>query len=67
MSSGSPDTVSYTHLVKEQRKIIAEITGKPAYKTPQLWALYSEVLEYYDQGMKIPDDVMILLLSLIHI
>lgn len=26
-----------------------------------MWALYSEVLEYYDQGMQIPDDVMILL------
>lgn len=26
-----------------------------------MWALYSEVLEYYDKGMKIPDDVMILL------
>lgn len=55
------DTRLLEDIVKEQRKIIAEITGKPAYKTPQLWALYSEVLEYYDQGMKIPDDVMILL------
>lgn len=55
------DTHLLENIVKEQRKIITEITGKPAYKTPQLWALYSEVLEYYDQGMKIPDDVIILL------
>ena len=37
----------------DQRKIIEEVTKKPASKTPQIWALYSEVLEYYDQGMKV--------------
>ena len=46
-----------------QRKVIEKVTGKAAKKTPQLWALYSEVLEYYDQGMTVPDDVMILLLK----
>lgn len=58
-----PDTDTHLleEIVKGQRKIIADVTGKPACKTPQLWALYSEVLEYYDKGMKIPDDVMILL------
>jgi hypothetical protein len=55
------DTRLLENIVKEQRKIIADVTGKPASETPQLWALYSEVLEYYDKGMKIPDDVMILL------
>lgn len=55
------DTRALEEIVKRQREIIREITGKPAHKTPQIWALYSEVLEYYDQGMKIPDDVMILL------
>lgn len=55
------DTKLLENIVKEQRRIITEVTGKPASKTPQLWALYSEVLEYYDQGMQIPDDVMILL------
>lgn len=55
------DTKLLENIVKEQRRIITEVTSKPASKTPQLWALYSEVLEYYDQGMQIPDDVMILL------
>lgn len=55
------DTRLLETIVKEQRKIIANVTGRPASETPQLWALYSEVLEYYDKGMKIPDDVMILL------
>lgn len=48
-------------IMQDQRKIIEKVTKKPAKETPQLWALYSEVLEYYDQGMKVPDDVIILL------
>jgi len=49
------------HIMKDHRDIIEEVTGKPACETPQIWALYSEVLEYYDQGMKVPDDMIILL------
>lgn len=48
-------------IVKNQRRIIEEITGKPAAQTPQLWALYKEVQDYYDQGMRVPDDVTLLL------
>lgn len=47
-------------IVADQRKIIAEVTGKPAEKTPQVWALYKEVQDYYDQGMQVPDDVTLL-------
>ncbi|MDF2551010.1 MAG: glycosyhydrolase [Chryseobacterium sp.] len=48
-------------IMQDQRKIIEKVTKKPAKETPQLWALYSEVLDYYDQGMKVPDDMAILL------
>ncbi|MCB9056164.1 MAG: glycosyl hydrolase 115 family protein [Chitinophagales bacterium] len=48
-------------IVKDQREIITEVTGKPADKTPQLWALYKEVQDYYDKGMRVPDDVTLLL------
>lgn len=48
-------------IMTDQRKVIKKVTGKPVKETPQLWALYSEVLDYYDQGMKVPDDVIILL------
>lgn len=47
-------------IMKDQRDIIEKVTGKPAHETPQVWALYSEVLEYYDQGIKVPDDMTIL-------
>lgn len=48
-------------IVKDQRKIIEEVTHKPASQTPQLWALYKEVQDYYDKGMRVPDDVTLLL------
>ena len=48
-------------IVDDQREIIAEVTGKPAHETPQVWALYKEVQEYYDKGMRVPDDVTLLL------
>ncbi len=47
-------------IVADQRAIIAEVTGKPASETPQLWALYKEVQDYYDAGMQVPDDVTLL-------
>lgn len=48
-------------IVNNQRKIIETVTGKPAAETPQLWALYKEVQDYYDHGMRVPDDVTLLL------
>ena len=47
-------------IVADQRTIIAQETGKDASKTPQLWALYKEVQDYYDQGMRVPDDITLL-------
>lgn len=48
-------------IVKDQRKIIREVTGKKPEETPQVWALYKEVQDYYDNGMRVPDDVTLLL------
>lgn len=48
-------------IVKDQREIIADVTGKPAEETPQIWALYKEVQEYYNEGMRVPEDVTLLL------
>ena len=49
------------NIVKDQRRIIADVTGKKASETPQVWALYKEVQDYYDKGMRVPDDVTLLL------
>jgi hypothetical protein len=48
-------------IVADQRKIIADVTHKDAAQTPQMWALYKEVQDYYDKGMRVPDDVTLLL------
>jgi hypothetical protein len=54
-------TALLERIVKDQRQIILDVTGKPASETPQLWALYKEVQDYYDKGMRVPDDVTLLL------
>ncbi len=48
-------------IIRDQRVIIEEVSGKPAQDTPQMWALYKEVQEYHDQGMRVPDDVTLML------
>jgi len=48
-------------LFKDQRNIIKKVTGKPAEQRQQVWALYKEVQLYYEQGLRVPDDVIILI------
>ena len=47
-------------IIQNQRKIIAKETGKPAAQRQQVWALYKEVQEYYEAGLQVPEDVIIL-------
>jgi hypothetical protein len=58
--AGSTAIQLLENIVADQRRIIATVTGKPAEQTPQLWALYKEVQDYYDRGMKVPEDVILL-------
>jgi hypothetical protein len=60
MSTGTA-TALLEKIVKDQREIIEKVTKKPASATPQIWALYKEVQDYYDKGMRVPDDVTLLL------
>lgn len=59
--SEDADTKLLQRIVESQRRIISDVTGKKAKETTQVWALYKEVLEYYDKGMRVPDDVIMLL------
>ena len=59
--SENADTKLLENIIDNQRRIIKEVTGKPADKTTQVWALYKEVQDYYDAGLRVPDDVMILI------
>ena len=59
--SAEADVALLEKVIDNQRKIIRKVTGKPAEQTPQVWALYKEVQEYYEKGLRVPDDVTILL------
>ncbi|MGB9468308.1 MAG: glycosyl hydrolase 115 family protein, partial [Candidatus Acidiferrum sp.] len=47
-------------IVSDQRKILADKMNPDLRKIPQDWALYKEVQQYYEKGMRVPDDVTLL-------
>lgn len=59
--SEEADVKLLERIIANQRKIIRRETGRPAKETPQVWALYKEVLDYYDKGLRVPEDVTLLL------
>jgi len=48
-------------VITDQRRIISAGMRKPAEQVPQVWVLFTEVYKYYDAGLKIPDDVTLML------
>jgi hypothetical protein len=47
-------------IVAAQRKLLAEEVNPDVSRVPQLWALYKEVQQYYEGGLRVPDDVTLL-------
>lgn len=47
-------------IVAAQRRILADNVNPDVTQIPQLWCLYKEVQEYYEKGMRVPDDVTLL-------
>ena len=47
-------------IVDVQRRIIAEEVNPKVTAVPQLWCLYKEVQNYYEAGLRVPDDVTLL-------
>ena len=47
-------------IVAKQREILAQNVNPDVTGIPQLWCLYKEVQEYYEKGMRVPDDVTLL-------
>jgi hypothetical protein len=58
--SREADTKLLEQIVADQRKIIAENVNPNLSEVPQIWALYKEVQDYYEKGMRVPDDVTLL-------
>jgi hypothetical protein len=47
-------------IVGVQRRLISEELDPDVTAVPQVWCLYKEVQEYYNEGMRVPDDVTLL-------
>ena len=58
--SESANVALLERIVRDQRALIGQELGKDPATVPQLWALYKEVQEYYEKGMRVPDDMLLL-------
>ncbi len=47
-------------IIADQRAILSDVFDRPAAQIPQVWALYKEVQDYYDKGMRVDDDILVL-------
>lgn len=48
-------------IVDAQREILTDVfDDRDISEVPQVWALYKEVQGYYESGMRVPDDVILL-------
>ncbi len=61
MPSAEDNQALLEQIVADQRQIIEDVTHRPASETPQVWALYKEVQDYYDNGMQVPEDITLML------
>jgi len=62
MAPGGPQAnrALLERIVGVQRQMIAEELNPDPAKVPQLWCLYKEVQDFYNAGMRVPDDVTLL-------
>ena len=62
MAPGGPEAnrALLEQIVVDQRKIFADVINPDVTKVPQVWCLYKEVMEYYNAGMRVPDDITLL-------
>lgn len=47
-------------IVQTQQQIIREEMGESGTRVPQVWCLYKEIMEYYNEGMRVPDNITLL-------
>ena len=48
------------NVVKSQRDIIQKVYNDDPANHPQLWAIFTEVQRYYEAGLTVPDDIILL-------
>lgn len=47
-------------IVRNQQKIISEEMNPNINEVPQAWCLYKEIMEYYNNGLRVPDNITLL-------
>ncbi len=52
-------TVALQQVINDQRKLLARYVNKNVTAVPQQFVPYKEVLQIMDNGLKVPDDVML--------
>jgi len=62
MAPGGPEAnrALLEKIVDVQRDILREEVNRDITRVPQVWCLYKEVQEFYEHGMRAPDDVTLL-------
>lgn len=62
MAEGGPEEnrALLEKIVGDQRQILSEVINPDVSKVPQVWCLYKEVMDFYNAGMRVPDDVTLL-------
>ena len=62
MAPGGPEEnrALLEKIVQVQRQMISEVINPDLTKVPQVWCLYKEVMDFYNAGMRVPDDVTLL-------
>ncbi|MTK54332.1 glycosyl hydrolase 115 family protein [Paludibacter sp.] len=61
MHGSLKDNISMVEeIVRNQQKIISEEMNTSLEKVPQAWCLYKEIMEYYNNGMRVPDNITLL-------
>jgi len=62
MAPGGPEAnISVLEgIIDVQRKILAEEMNPDVTKIPQLWCLYKEIQDYYNAGLRVPEDITLL-------
>ena len=58
--SATANTQLLERIVADQRGILKQTVNSDLSRVPQVWALYKEVQGYYENGMRVPDDVTLL-------
>jgi len=50
----------YEQIIADQREIIAKHINPDVTRVPQVWCLYKEVEDFFNAGIKVPDDITLM-------